>query len=88
LNIVCLHFFIGKNPKYKKWFDGSPEAEIAVIQALTQGIGHTSILFFKASTTKTYQGSEIQGVHASLMRATFFPNFSSSIILSIFGVQE
>jgi hypothetical protein len=41
-----------------------------------------------ASFTRIYHGSEIQGVPASEIKATFFPDFNSVIILSVFVIQE
>jgi hypothetical protein len=41
-----------------------------------------------ASFISKYQGSEIQGVHASEIKATFFQAFNSLIILSVFVIQE
>jgi|GEM_PF-5755592 hypothetical protein len=61
---------------------------MAVVKAVTQGIGITSIFSRIASFIKTNQGSEIHGVQASEIKATFFPDFSASIILSIFVTQE
>ena len=63
---------------------GIQEADIAVIQAETQGIGTTFIPSFKASLTKAYQGSEIQGVQASETKATDSQDFKISMILSTF----
>jgi hypothetical protein len=59
-----------------------------VIHALTQGIGDTSTPASRAALISTYQGSEIPGVPASLMRAIFFQALSSSIIFSIFVTPE
>jgi hypothetical protein len=69
LKIVCLHFFKGKKPRYKKWFICIPLHIKAVVKAVTHGIGTTSIQLIIASFIKTYQGSLIQGVQASLIKA-------------------
>jgi hypothetical protein len=58
------------------------------VKAVTHGIGTTSILFKMASFISKYQGSEIQGVPASEIKATFFQAFNSLIILSVFVIQE
>jgi len=88
LNNVCLHFLTGKNPKYKKWFICIQLHINAVVKAVTQGIGTISISFSKASLIRIYQGSEIQGVPASLIKAIFFHSFNCSIILSVFVFPE
>jgi hypothetical protein len=85
---VCLHFLSGKNQRYKKWFIGIHEAERAVTTALAPGIGETSYQAAIASRTSAYQGSEIHGVPASEIRATSFPFFSISSILSVFAFPE
>jgi len=59
-----------------------------VIHALTPGIGDTSIPASRAALMSTYQGSEIPGVPASLIRAIFFQLFNSSIIFSTFVIPE
>ncbi|MDR2411482.1 MAG: hypothetical protein LBD88_02670 [Candidatus Peribacteria bacterium] len=78
----------GKKPKYKKWFVCIPLAIRAVVNAVTHGTGITFIQFKIASFTRIYQGSEIHGVQASLIRAIFFQDFNSLTILSVLAIQE
>ena len=82
VSMVCLHFLIGKNPRYKKWWELIPDAEIAVITADGPGRAVTSIPAARTSCISAYPGSEIPGVPASEISAISFHSCRSAMSLS------
>ena len=67
-------FSLGKKPKNAKELRSKPETESAFTAAQQPGIPTMRIPASTAALISSFPGSEIQGVPASVITATFFPS--------------
>ena len=88
-NNVWRPFFTGRNPSKQKRSHGSPDETIAGMHAVDPGSVCISIPSDAQVRTRRNPGSEMPGVPASLIRATFKPpTVVTNALKSISGVIQ
>lgn len=78
--MVCLPFFIGKNPSNVNLCRANPLLRRAGTKAVAPGRTSTGISFWRQARVSKKPGSETPGVPASEICATDFPLLRSLII--------